>query len=118
MKMLKGYNAPSSAPILYQNTILTDPKEKANAFAENHVSTPATNTVVLQNYSEILTEAAQRNEDEYNKDICYEELIQSLNDCSNSSPGEDCVTYDMLKSLTEKTVMNYFPFITKASTLG
>ena len=102
IKGIKGYNVIDNGPLEKGGTILVDPASKANYFADHlkSISSKAKPNHVIVNFEDLLSTASEINEDEYNNDITFDEMISALHTAkSSSSPGIDDIPYKLLKSL-------------------
>ena len=108
---------PSSQVITSNNQILTDNKDKANKFAEafaqvssNRNYTPAFRDYKIkfeQENAELLEKDSLTTSQQtgINSDFTIYELETTINDLRNgSSPGEDDITYELLKHLPTSSI--------------
>ena len=104
LKSLKGYHNESSSPIIHNDIIITDTKEKANIFASHYHSLFINHThKTIDNFINIKNEAinSYNDEEEYNRDITKDELDEILQKTKNTAAGGDQITYSFLKSLKQ-----------------
>ena len=105
VRKIEGKFSPSPSPVLRDSdgVIHSSPKECANIFAKHYsnVSSSDNYTLKFQRYKEqsekrtINFESADHFD--YNLPISMIELKQALSTVQESSPGEDGITYSMLK---------------------
>jgi len=110
VKKISGkFNSPPAPLLLHNNQIVSDSSEIANIFGNSlsRISEGSSNpqfirrkrAVEVQNlnfYTEVI--------ESYNEDLSMAELKDALNKSRNSAPGEDAVSYQMLKQLPESAL--------------
>ena len=115
---LKSLINPTShfqTSIKHNDTTITTPQDKANIFLEhfkNIFTSPDTHSA-QQNYHHLIETqlpdlsaiTARDKQHELTKDITLDELKQTLRKTkSNSAPGPDLITYEIIKHLTPNTL--------------
>ena len=94
---------PHTYPLVKNNILLTDSKEKANFLAEYYHSSAKAKPI--SNIKEVKEKIQQSKNEEnsnnldYNRDFTMNELESSLRQIKNTSPGMDGITYSILKAL-------------------
>ena len=93
--------------LLINNEIKYDTKEVASAFAESlsnisrGSSLPEFQAIKRDKERDVI-DFSTTDKFDYNEPFTYEELVSSLADCSNTAPGEDLISYEILKHTHEK----------------
>ena len=96
--------------LIYNNKLLTDTKEIANAIAEHFssVSTSSSYSINLQEYKNLAEKLPIKfnsdNSEYYNAPFSLASLYQALNKCHDTSPGPDEIHYQMIKHLPEDSL--------------
>ena len=113
VKKMSGKHSPNTPPCLLVNgQYISDSEEVANALASHYASVSNGST-----YSESFKarkdaiESTHLNfdtteENDYNSPITLMELVTTLKHCNKSSPGEDRITYCMLRNI-HHSLLNY-----------
>ena len=104
IRKMKGSNSPIRTPCIdHNNATITEPQDIANILAEHYSSISSTNSYDPQ-FRRIRHNKMLRNLDfhtaedhYYNVPITMRELECSLQQCNNTAPGEDQITYTMIK---------------------
>lgn len=101
IKAIKGYNISDSGPLDQHGELIVDPKSKATVIAEHLklISSSLGRRKILPDFDQVFHSASECNTDEYNQELTLEELISALDEAKDSSPGEDEISYKLLKSL-------------------
>ena len=108
---ISGKNVQTHVPtLLVDNEVKYDPREAASVFAES-LSTISRGSsspsfLVLKRNQELNSiDFSTTDNSYYNKPFTSEELASSLFDCSNTAPGEDLISYEILKHAHESCLM-------------
>lgn len=103
IRALKGYNVSSVSPLEHDGGTVVDPKTKANLFAKffQEIAISGQHLHINNDFYDKLAAASRDSSDDYNRDISCEEIKYALQLTRNSSPGEDEISYTLLKSLQQ-----------------
>ena len=100
-RALKGYTPEPSNPILLGSCLLLNLDEKVEAFADHYMNvsnfTPSSTLLEIPDFERLEKEAEADCTREYNIDITIGELNNALAKCRNTSPGQDNITYLLVK---------------------
>ena len=102
VKSIKGRVYQTSSPIVYQNEIIVNALSKANTFVENYQNSDKScvHYDLTDDENKTLNHKLSiKSCDDYNSPIEMHDLETSLSQVKDTSPGEDLITYPMLKSL-------------------
>lgn len=120
VKALKGYTSTDSSPIENGGQFSVAAKEKADLFAHSFqtVSTSG-NRTPIDNFDNILSNALKNTENtNYNREITLQELNDALSQSRNSAPGEDDVSYLLLKNLDTSTLEEFLAILNQCYIVG
>lgn len=101
-KLSRKYRIHPTPVLLHNNTEISDPQQVAEIFAEHFVNISNTSAAnpVFARHKQIVEAERIPTEDldtPYNEPLQWGELQHALRRCGETSPGEDEITYSMLK---------------------
>jgi len=102
IKKLKSKYKATTSPLIINNSLITETKEKAKVFAEYFEETLYIPQVAVDDNRERILEKIADMGDSYNAALTREEMDNTLRKIKGSSPGEDYVHNSMLKELPEE----------------
>jgi len=106
VKKMKGKHKNYKTPYISTNDgIVTDSVSVANLLAEHYAMVssrenyePQFQRIKIQSERLRLDFNENDNDDSYNAPITMRELLDALKGCKRTAPGEDMITYDMIKN--------------------
>ena len=117
IRSIKGFTYQFSYPIANNDGIITDPFAKANLFAEYYQNiTPRPSNITVNTNSS--TTPTLGDQEHYNADISLHELEFVIRNVKESSPGEDQITYTLLKHLKSEQITELLELYNECFNLG
>uniref|UniRef100_A0A2P2I2N0 Pol-like protein n=2 Tax=Hirondellea gigas TaxID=1518452 RepID=A0A2P2I2N0_9CRUS len=101
-KAIKSQYVPHSYPVIDNGEIISDPLKKADMFAEHFINNGKMGRITNKNTVETINRNSLKDmtdESDYNCDLTMEELNLAIKNSKDTSPGEDDITYRMIKAL-------------------
>ena len=103
-----------------EGELITDPLAKANLFAQHlKVASKSGRHIVIDEFEQNLTRAIlEGNDEEYNKEIKFGEMMAAISKCKNTSPGVDSIIGVMIKRLPMNILEEFMAIINQSFTTG
>ena len=108
IRKLSGKFVPTPSPNLkIDGDLITEPDKVAEKLGSHfaQISSPDNYSSHFQRIrnSQITLDLSLKSNATYNGKFTLRELREALSSCESTSPGEDCILYEMLKQLPEET---------------
>ena len=104
IKAISRTYVPQSFPILDQDEIVIDMKQKANLFCSQFQSCATVGPHEMPNDLHETIQGAFNSLRDYNCDITEKEFLQAINRSRNTAPGRDGITQKLIKNLPQHTL--------------
>ena len=118
MKSLKGYSYSDVGPLSHNGLLTINTENKANLLINHYASVASPRIQGNEEISNIIDEAIKDKSHEYNSPISWDELNFSLSSTNDSSPGDDEITYSLLKNLSQSSLSNLLNIYNQMFSLG
>ena len=106
IRSLKSGVYTDSMPIVVDNELIANPIETADLFVEHLQKTSQSGKhCSLDDFEEKLKEMSVKNEDDYNKDVTFNEVKYALSSSQDKSPGIDDIPNSLLRSLPDSVLI-------------
>ena len=116
---IKGIRLNRDPPLIHNNDIITDNKTKANVFANQFKDNSNVQRQVNNNlYREWHRADDVNNTEKYNTSIKMHELLNIIDATKNTAPGEDEISYPLLKNLNEHNLNEFLDILNQSFSTG
>ena len=113
IRALKGYKVPPDSPFKVNNQTLITDKDKAEALATFYKNNSTTfQHKNLPDFDEKFISYTQNIQSvDYNSPITLIELKLAISKVKNTAPGEDNITYQLIKNLPEHVLSEFLSLL-------
>ena len=105
IRSIKGHSSYTSHPLIHQGQVVSQARDKTEIFGNQFQDNARSCGKHIENFNQQLKEATKNSNEDYNSDIRIEELYQALESTKDTSPGEDEITYPLIKNLAQSNLL-------------